>query len=80
MWGKHRRVSTEMGAEHNAARQSVTLVDRKTGRERTVPAERAERLARKAGLVERTHYGRATKNVCSEFLLGMACAHRWSAR
>lgn len=57
MWERHRRVSTEIGAEVNARRQSVTLVDRRTGRERTVPAERAERLARKAGLVERWHRG-----------------------
>lgn len=57
MWERHRRVSTEMGAEVNARRQSVTLVDRRTGRERTVPAERAERLARKVGMVEKWHRG-----------------------
>ena len=78
MWERHRRVSTEIGGEFNARRQSMTLVDRKTGKSRTVPAEQAERLARKAGLVERTHYGKSRTDVFGEFLSALDPHERYA--
>jgi hypothetical protein len=93
MWERHRRISTDMGAEVNAKRQSVTLVDRRTGKERTVPAERAERLARKANMAEKWHIGRPRTNVDFAYIPGAFDPHerfyrahetdagwRWTAR
>jgi hypothetical protein len=56
MWHPHRRVSTDMGMERSARAEMTTLVDRRTGARRQVRVVSAEKLARKAGLVEVSRY------------------------
>ena len=56
MWHPHRRVSTELGMERSARAEVTTLVDRRTGRRRTVRAQSAAKVARKAGMVEPMRY------------------------
>lgn len=53
MWNPHRRIATEIGMEKSAAVEMTTLVSEATGQARAVPVAQAEKVAKKAGMVEK---------------------------
>lgn len=58
MWNPQRKIAIQMGGEANAKVESVTLLNRRTGKRVTLPARLAEAKARKEGLVEVSSRGR----------------------